>query len=392
MEALELLDLIQRGEDSRVQFKERVQDAHSISQEMVALSNAEGGILIIGVDDRTGTLNGLNYHEIQRVNNLLVDAATNNVRPGIIIRTETIQVADQNVVVVYISPGMSKPYKDRNGVVWIKNGSDKRRVTSNEELARLLQTSRLLFADEMLVQGTSLADINLEHFGDFVKAKYHKTLAELNMDLGVLLRNLNLAKDGVLTLAGLLLFGANRQRYRPQYSLQCVSVADIVITGTDFLDNEPAFEGDLKAVFDQTITFIDRNLHKVPGGTSFNSPVVWEVPYEVFEELVVNALIHRDYFVNTTIKVYIFSDRIEIISPGKLPNSLTVENIKNGISIPRNPILQSMAQYILPYKGLGTGISRALAIYPEIEFVNSMETEQFKAIIKRPNVNGDGSD
>lgn len=125
-------------------------------------------------------------------------------------------------------------------------------------------------------------------------------------------------------------------------------------------------------------------MRKIQVGKSFNSLPVWEIPHEVFEELVVNALVHRDYFVHTTIKVYIFSDRIEIVSPGKLPNSLTIENIKNGISIPRNPILQSIAQYLLPYKGLGTGVSRALALYPEIDLINKVDPEQFIAIVNRP--------
>jgi ATP-dependent DNA helicase RecG len=82
--------------------------------------------------------------------------------------------------------------------------------------------------------------------------------------------------------------------------------------------------------------------------------------------------------------VFIFSDRIEIVSPGKLPNSLTIENIANGISIARNPVLQSLAQYILPYKGLGTGVGRAITAYPKIKFVNDVNTEQFKVIIPKP--------
>jgi len=87
--------------------------------------------------------------------------------------------------------------------------------------------------------------------------------------------------------------------------------------------------------------------------------------------------------INSTVKLFIFQDRIEIISPGVLPNSLTVENIKSGISIPRNPTLQSIAQFILPYSGLGTGITRITELYPDIEFENNISKEQFITIIKR---------
>ena len=115
----------------------------------------------------------------------------------------------------------------------------------------------------------------------------------------------------------------------------------------------------------------------------FNSQTKWEIPYEVFEELIINALVHRDYFISSTIKIFVFSDRIEIVSPGKLPNSLTIENIKNGISIARNPILLSTAQYVLPYKGLGTGIVRSYSLYPEIVLENDSAGNQFRAIIIR---------
>ena len=169
-----------------------------------------------------------------------------------------------------------------------------------------------------------------------------------------------------------------------KFSVQCVSVNSTNLKGTEFIDNEPAFGGNLKEVFDQTISFIDRNLKKIQLGESFNSATVWEIPYEVFEELIVNALVHRDYFVNTSIKVILYSDRIEIVSPGKLPNSLTIDNILNGISIPRNPILQTFSQHVLPYKGLGTGIVRAISMYPNIKFDNQQQNERFIVTIKRP--------
>ena len=384
MEALELSDLIQRGENSSLQLKERVNDAHSISQELVAFSNSRGGIVVIGVNDKTGFLNSLSFEEIQTLNNLLVNASTNNVHPSIIIYTEVVTVNNSNLIIVHVEEGLSKPYKDKNGAIWIKNGSDKRRVTSNDEIARLLQSSKIMFSDELPIRGTSVSDIDIEIYKRFIQRKYNRPFDDLAIGLDQSLENLNLLKDGNLTLAGLLLFSKNRHKHRPLFSVQCVAVNGIDLKGNSFDDNEPAFEGNLRDVFDNTISFIGRNLKKIQVESSFNSQGVWEIPYEVFEELVVNALIHRDYFISSTIKVFIFSDRIEIISPGKLPNSLTVDNIRNGISIPRNPILQSLGQHVLPYKGLGTGIVRAEALYPDISFINEPEKERFQVIIRRP--------
>jgi len=126
-----------------------------------------------------------------------------------------------------------------------------------------------------------------------------------------------------------------------------------------------------------------RNIAYIQRQQDVNSLGEPEIPKIVFEELLVNALIHRDYLISAPIRIFIFSDRIEIISPGHLPNHLSVENIKKGISNIRNPILASFATRILPYRGLGSGIRRALNAYPAIELIDDCEGNVFKVIITR---------
>jgi len=387
MEVSELLDIIRKGESSKVQFKERMPHNVGMAYEMIAFSNSEGGMIIFGVNDKTGELNGLDFSEIANLNSQLANIASNNILPPIFIKTETVSVNGNNLVVVTIPEGTGKPYKDRSGNIFVKNGSDKRKVTSNEELARLLQAGRSIFADEIPIQGSNISDIDLDRFKVFVKKRYHKNLSEFDIPLSRILENLNLAKNGLLSLAGMLLFGENRHTMCPMFSVQCISVDDVVITGDTYSDSEPPIEGTLDMIYDKTMGFINRNMRKIPEGEGFNSSYKWEIPKQVFEELVVNALIHRDYFISSTIKVFIFRDRVEILSPGKLPNSLTVDNVKNGISIVRNPILHSAARDILPYVGLGTGISRAFSLYPDIIIENITDTEQLKVTIIR-NENG----
>ncbi len=387
MEALELLELVQKGESSTVQFKERLEDAHKLSQELVAFSNTRGGAIVIGINDKTGAINGLSFDEIRESNNIIVGSSTNNVKPAIIVRSETVVVNSNNLVLLYIDEGLSKPYKDKNGAIWVKNGSDKRRVTSNEEIARLLQDSKVLFADEMPIQGATSNDIELGYYKTIFNKRFTPrgiTYETSGLDLPTSLQNQQLYKDGKLTLTGLLVFCNNRHSFRPQFSVQCFSVNATNLLGSKFNDNEPAFEGNLEQVYFQTLNFIDKNMKKIPSGESFNSELKWEIPKEVFEEILVNSLVHRDYFINTTIKVFMFSDRIEVISPGKLPNSQTEQTIVSGVSIPRNPVLQSLAQYVLPYKGAGTGLMRAVGIYPDINFINDQEKERLIVIIKRP--------
>lgn len=127
-----------------------------------------------------------------------------------------------------------------------------------------------------------------------------------------------------------------------------------------------------------------RNLHKVQAGRGVNAPGLPEIPESVFEELLVNALVHRDYLVNAPIRLFIFDNRIEIISPGHLPNNLTVEKIRNGNSNIRNPILVSyVAKGLLPYHGLGSGIKRALEQWPQIEFADDHDGCLFRVTVTR---------
>ena len=384
MEALELLELIQKGESSSVQFKVRIDDAHKFSQELAAFSNSKGGTIIIGVDDKTGDRKGLSFAEIRESNDVIVQSSTNNVKPSIIVETETIVADGQSLMIIKVLEGLSKPYKDRNGAIWVKNGSDKRRVASNEEIARLLQSSKVMFGDEMPVQGTSANDVDLKDYKSFYKKKFKKAFDKEKISLSQSLQNQQLIHEGNLTIAGLLLFSKNRHSFRPQFSIQCIATNSTNLLGNSFDDNEPTFQGNMKDIYEQALNFIDRNMKKIPSGKSFNSQLKWEIPKEVFEEVLVNALVHRDYFINTTIKIFMYSDRIEIISPGKLPNSQTEKTVANGVSIPRNPVMQSIAQYILPYKGAGTGLMRVLSIYPDIQLINEQENERFIVIIKRP--------
>jgi ATP-dependent DNA helicase RecG len=384
MDAIELIDIISKGESSTVQFKERVNDAYSIATEMVAFSNSEGGLIIIGVNDKTGASNGLAFEEIQNTNQLLVNAASDNVKSPIVIFTETVLVSGHNLIVVRIKEGNNKPYRDNKGVVWVKNGSDKRKVVSNEELLRMLQSAGNIAADEEPVTNTSYNDIDIDFFKNFVQKKTEKSFDDVGQSLPRILNNMGFARDDKLTLAGLLLFGKKPQTFNPLFTIQCIAFVGNDITAKEFRDKEAQLEGNLSELYEKTMSFIIRNLRNIQVEESFNSLGELEIPKEVFEELVVNSLIHRDYFIRSAIKLFIFDNRIELISPGRLPNKLTVEKIKSGISVVRNQILFSNAGYLLPYTGIGHGIPAALKAYPEIDFVNDIEKELFITTIMRP--------
>lgn len=389
MEAIDVLNLIAKAENSKVQFKELIvkgkqSDAYDIATEMVAFSNSEGGIILIGVKDKTGEIVGLSYEQLQKSNQLLVNAASENVKEPIIIFTETVTVSGKNILAVHIKEGTNKPYRDNKGIIWVKNGSDKRKILSNDELRRLLQSSGNISAEEEIIDNTSYNDIDVDFFKKFVEDKIGKSLDTLNLPIQQILNNMGFAANEKLSLAGLLLFGKNPQIIKPLFTIQCVSFIGNEISVKEYRDRKLHLEGKLSELYDKAMTFLLRNLRNVQVSDSFNSVGQLEIPKETLEELLVNALIHRNYFINSPIRVFIFENRIEIISPGKLPNNLNVDRIKLGTSVVRNAILFSNASYLLPYTGIGHGIPAALNAYPYIVLENDIEREIFTAVIERP--------
>ncbi|MGV8135491.1 MAG: RNA-binding domain-containing protein [Mangrovibacterium sp.] len=382
MDASEVLEILGRGEDSQHQFKTNFTNAESLAGEMVAFSNSSGGMIVIGVNDN-GSPKGLSTDDIKRLNQLISNTATNNVKNPINPVTENIRVGGNLLMVLHISEGLDKPYMDNNGVVWIKSGSDKRRVTSKEELRRLFQSADLIHADEVPVAGTSEGDLDLDYFKAFYQKQYEEDLALSGLSLLRILNNLNLAKQNNLNLAGLLLFGKDPNRYKPAFIIKAMSFVGNDPTGDRYRDSVD-IRGKIKEQYEHAIAFLKRNLTYIQNNKSVNSLGDLEIPSIVLEELTVNALIHRNYFINAPVRLFIFDNRVELISPGRLPNNLTIENIKSGNSNIRNDVITSFATRELPYRGIGTGIRRALKNYPDIDFINDTEGEMFVAIIKRP--------
>ncbi len=387
MEATELIDLISRGEDSHTQFKKAqdLRNATSLAAEIVAFANAEGGRILIGVDDR-GEIVGVSRDEVGRLNNLVSSVSSENVRPPVNPITANVSTDRGLVMVVTIREGLSKPYADNQGVFWMKSGANKRPVTSREEIQRMMQGAGLLHADEIPVEGAAVEALDKTHFEGFFRKRYRKTvqatLKESGASLPQLLSNLCLAKGETLSLAGLLLFGRSPQRYCPAFVVKAVSFVGNEPAGSKYRDSED-IDGCLRDMHTRTMSFLTRNLRHVQGDKGFNTEGDLEVPIVALEELVVNMFLHRDYFISAPWRVMIFDDRIELVSPGVLPNNMTVENVKKGVSNMRNPLIASFATKELPYRGLGTGILRALAAVPALELESDRDRNLFIARIRR---------
>ena len=403
----DILKQIKAGEVSGMQFKERILDKYDIACELVAFSNSQGGKLVVGIKDKTGEINALSYSEVQETTNLLSDIASENVVPSILIKIDTVEVEDGNLVVATVKEGLNKPYHDNKGIVWVKNGADKRKVFDNAELAEMMTDCGSFAPDEAGVRDATVNDLDATTIKQFLGNRFDRVLekkgltgdafneASLDMicsaiakghDCEKILRNLRFIRpDGTLTVAAMLLFGKYTQRWMPMMTAKCICFAGNSIGSKVFRDkvNDADMEGNLLHQYDTIMDFFTRNLHNVQVGDEFNSMGKLEIPYTSLVEFTVNSLVHRSLNMKAPVRIFIFDNRVEIHSPGALPNGLTIDDIKAGTSMPRNMFLFNNAIYLLPYTGVGSGITRALDEDINVTFMNNDKAQEFVITVWR---------
>ena len=203
---------IKAGEVSGVQFKERILDKYDIACELVAFSKSRGGKLVVGIKDKTGETNALSYSEVQETTNLLSDMASENVVPSILIKIDTVEVEDGYLVIATVKEGLNKPYHDNKGIVWVKNGADKRKVFDNAELAEMVTDCGSFAPDEAGVRDATINDLDETTIKQFLGNRFDRVLekkgligdtfneASLDEDVNVTFTNNDKAQEFVITV------------------------------------------------------------------------------------------------------------------------------------------------------------------------------------------------
>lgn len=402
----DILRLRDTAEQTQVQFKERVtrDNKYDVSCEMVAQSNSHGGMIVVGIDDKTGRINPLSFVEVQETTNLLGSLASEGVVPQILLDIENVQMEGGVIVVATVKQGRNKPYRDSKGIVWVKQGADKRKVFDNAELIAMLMENGQMHPDSMPVNGTSIKDLDENTLRDYLLSRFrgdferqqmpiaelrNKSLDEIADVLsqtpeGILKNNGLILEDGTLTVAALMLMGKYPQRWLPAFTVRCVSFVGNSIGGTEFRDKSGNdADGNAVHLYNYIISFLTRNLRKRQVEKDFNSQGELEVSIASLSEIVTNSILHRSYVIEAPLRVFIFDNRIEIHSPGLLPEGVSMESIKHGASVPRNKLLFNHGINLLPYTGAGSGITRALKFTPDIKFVNDETLHEFVVTVER---------
>jgi ATP-dependent DNA helicase RecG len=376
----DLLQKIKLGETSFVQFKERVKVANSLEAEIVAFANAQGGSIVVGVADN-GDITGLTKDEKEKYGQLTSNIASQRISPPIGVLINAFLVAEKLVLVIEVPEGDSKPYLTKNSVAWGKVGAEKRKL-GREELKRLFQASQDFYPDEMPILQSSFQDVNLAYFSNYYFRLRGETMAESGFEPKVLLNRMGIMQGEHLNLAGLLFFAENPTDIRPTLQVKAVCFVGNDLAGTQYRDSVD-IEGNIETQYRACMDFCKRNLRRVQNGQGFNSVGQLEISLIALEEALSNAFLHRDYTKNSPIRILLFDNRLEIISPGALPNHLSIEQIQYGDTVIRNPRIVSFGTKILPYRGLGSGIVRILKEHPRTELVNDRDGQQFKVVMWR---------
>jgi ATP-dependent DNA helicase RecG len=375
MDKIKLQEIIGNGENSGIEFKRDDVHPDSLAKEMAALLNLEGGWVLLGVEDN-GAITGLTRSR-EEAERWVMDIARQNLQPEIIPVWRSVAMDDGKIVGVVGLPEDSpgKPYKAKRGSAWIafvRVGSTSREATREEE-GRLYQASRLVRYDIKPVPEMGMESLDLNrvenYFRDILK---RKTPDQANVEdwRRMLLNTDLLAESGgeiFATVAGLLLFGKNPNRRLPQAGVTATAFprAEKDYDTTD----EERIRGPLvsllgrrgrpmeKGVIDRTVDFVAKNMGTtawLEGGRRHRRKAL---PLDAVREAVVNAAAHRDYtIIGTDIEVSLFSDRLDVISPGRLPNGVTVEKMKEGLRAARNEMLKEILRDYGYVEHLGMGV------------------------------------
>ncbi len=357
MTQAELFDILANGENSGVEFKRDDVRPEKIAREVVAMANFKGGRVFLGVED-DGTISGLTRNATDCEKWVMDTIFRHYIDPQIIPFYEEVVTPNGVVAVITIEQGTTKPYAvmhNERPDIYIRTGSINQLAT-REQIIRLAQESGFIHAETLPVSGSSISDIDLALFLNYYKKNYDETLDPDDYEM-IKQRLLQLdlmanheGKTFVCSLAGLLLFGKHPLRFLHQSGFRIIhysgseqsinTQSDEVVSGAI-----AELKNDFREILiPGLVTRIMLNLQEKLSVEAIASDHItrernWEYPPEILRELIVNALIHRDYTKANQNRIEIFADRIEITSFGRLPNTLTIEKIMAGQQYPRNPIL-----------------------------------------------------
>ena len=362
MNEREAKERILLGADSRTEFKSENAANEALAVAMISFANAQGGQLFLGVEN-DGTITGVVEPDklLQRVDNI----ARHNIHPPIWISATKMQIDEKRILVVDIPRGPQRPYCTNDGRHFIRTASG-HRIATRQDLLLLFQSAGSLLADEIPVGEAEIADLDEPYLMNFIE-RDNPTVAE-EIKTGNLLRenvlaSMKVIREGHPTIVGLNCFGKEPAKHVPYFRISAtrfkgIEISEEVLSSRDYGEKiEEQFRG--------VEEFVKAYLPAPSRIEGFESELPRTIPDTAIREALVNAFAHRDYMIPSQIRLFIFDDRLEVISPGKLLNTVSVESMRVGIHVPRNPLILTFLGKMGLASNRGTGAPRIFRLMKE---------------------------
>ena len=349
---MKILDEIKNGESKILELKEKLPDNKSIAKTVIAFANTAGGKIIVGINDKL-KITGVDANSVYALKDKIVSVIFDSCSPDILPEIYTININGKLLLVIEIFRGNLMPYflksEGKSDGVYIRVGATNRKA-SPQIIEELQRHKRYVSFDEEINYDITVREPDMLP----IKARFAKIGKTLNDEK---LRNLKLIKTdrGITypTNALLILLGKF-----PHCTVKCARFKGV--TMETFIDKKE-YRGNIFSVIENTQSFILNHINlsaKIEGLYRTDS---YEIPIVALREALINALIHRDYAnFGRDVKVGVYDDIVNIVSPGALPNIVTVEDILRGRSEIRNKVIANVFKELGLIEQWGSGISRIM--------------------------------
>lgn len=385
---MDILDILKLGEGKTVEFKQILPKSENLAKTIVAFSNTAGGKVFIGITDEKEIV-GVSEHDISEVYDKISNMIADTCYPLIVPEISTAFINDRNIIVITVYSGSQKPYylksKGRDLGTYIRIGATNKQADNNS-LAELERQRLNIAFDEEVVLDVNVEEINLEKLkSDFYKHT-GRDLTLASMENLKLLVNKNGQK---YPSRGLLLLLGNEKFF--EYSkIKCARFKGRNVV--DFLDMKE-YTGSLYEMIENAIIFLKNHLNISAVINGLKRQEILEIPESALREAILNAVVHRDYSISgSNIKIEVFDNRVEISSPGGLPRTLTIEDIKAGRSEIRNFVIARVIKEMGFIEQWGSGIRRMIQLCRENEISEPEffeDGQHFRVVFYRKEIDTD---
>jgi ATP-dependent DNA helicase RecG len=378
-------------ESTTLELKRELPKNDQIVKTIIGFCNLYGGRLIIGVDDDR-TIRGLPEEQIEQLMENLHQTIIASCSPPIIPHIYSQRFDSKLVLNIEVSSGMNKPYfKTSLGIAkgtYLRVGRSTITVDS-ELLEDLKWRSRGRSPDEYPIYRATPTDLDKEKVQEFFSAKKSGAISKIKDDLlyayKLLIKDQNITYP---TTAGILLFGADPEQYFPE--------SFIIATHFKGIESREAIDsldctGTIFEQYESALQYVIKRLGVAYKITSSKRTEKLEIPAVAIREILVNALVHRDYSIKGPIKIAIFDNRIEIFSPGIFPGPFSIEQLRTGITYIRNTIIARIMREAGYVEKLGSGFNALFKSYEKAKLATPsiIEGDNFvKCILPRTRKNG----